>query len=227
MRWMLAIETSQREGELAIKCSAGEVHTAQLTSASGIDDQLMPHLDALARSAGCTPETLTCVGVSMGPGGFTGLRIASATAQMLAESTGCSLVAVPSALACVQASGMTEGKIAVALASKGDSTWLSIVDAASMTLMSTAGLVDAQAAAPQLEGCALVLADVHLPGPITSLFKAIGCPCAPPTWSAQACLALTEREFAAGRTVPAEAMVPLYPRVPEAVTLFAARSKPT
>ncbi len=46
-------------------------------------------IDLVLRSAGCTPTDLTLVLATRGPGSFTGLRVALATAQGVARATGC------------------------------------------------------------------------------------------------------------------------------------------
>ena len=222
MGWQLAIETSQRCGGLAIRTDAGELHTADLTSQSGLDDLLMPQLNQLAAAASCTPQVLSMVGVSIGPGGFTGLRIAIATAQMLAETTGCALVGVPTAVACVRAAGRTQGRVAVALASKRETTWLSIIDADRQQVIQS-GLIDATVAASWFDGVNVLLADDHLPDPITALAEALNVPVEAPHFDPVACLEVAEALYAAGMCVDSTALRPLYPRVPEAVTLFDAR----
>lgn len=226
MGWSLAIETSQGAGGLALRDAGGTVHSVALTSRSGLDDQLMPQLNQLAAAADCAPADLELVGVSIGPGGFTGLRIATATAQMLAEATGCALVQVQTALVCVKASGIDAGRVGVALASKQDTCWLTMVDAATMTTVASAGLTDADAAARQLQGCTTLLADEHLPGPITDAAQALGLEIREPKWCAEACLALAEALHAAREHISPECLVPLYPRAPEAVALFDARQPP-
>lgn len=226
MSWQLAIEISQGTGGLAMRDAHGTVHVAQLTSRSGVDDQLMPELDRLAREARCLPADLSLVGVSIGPGGFTGLRIAVATAKMLAETTQCALVAVPSAMVCARAAGLNEDRIAVALASKRDTTWLSIVEKHTIT---QAGLVDAVSARPALAGCSVLLADEHLPGPITEVVQALGIAVHPPCFPPEATLAEALAMNLAGDHLLSTELLPLYPRVPEAVTRFEApgRTPPT
>ena len=198
-----------------------------LASHSGIDDQLMPALDTLARDANCQPPDLSLVGVSTGPGGFTGLRIAVATAQMLAEATGCALVDVPTAMVCAKAAGLDAGTIAVTLASKGTSTWCTLVDAATMQIKGTPGLIEASHVPELLKDAVLLLGDEHLPGPITHAAEALGLDIWTPEWCPRACLELAEAECAAGRRALPEDLLPTYPRAPEAVALFDARQKPS
>ena len=74
--------------------------------------------------AGLPPRDLQVVGVSIGPGGFTGLRIAVTTAKMLAETLGVKVIEVPSALVAANAYKKDEESILIALASKRESAWI-------------------------------------------------------------------------------------------------------
>ncbi|HEV2296190.1 MAG TPA: tRNA (adenosine(37)-N6)-threonylcarbamoyltransferase complex dimerization subunit type 1 TsaB [Tepidisphaeraceae bacterium] len=57
--------------------------------------QIVPIIDRLTRARGWTPQDLDELYVSVGPGSFTGLRIAVTLAKTLAMATGVKLVAVP------------------------------------------------------------------------------------------------------------------------------------
>ena len=100
----LAIETSNPAngpGEVAIGARAAEgtsvLAIEQVTPRGRHDDALMPAIDAALKRAGATPRDLKRVAVSVGPGGFTGLRIAVATAKVIAEATGAHVAPVRSA----------------------------------------------------------------------------------------------------------------------------------
>lgn len=56
---------------------------------------LLPMLDELSRMTELDLHTLDAIAVAAGPGSFTGLRIASATAKGLGLSLGCPIISVP------------------------------------------------------------------------------------------------------------------------------------
>src|SRR5262245_39572606 len=122
MSILLAIETSQRLGGIAVRAQDGTVHTEMLAPQKRHDDDLLPAIDRLLGRLNLSQGDLGAVGVSIGPGGFTGLRIAVTTAKMFAEALGAAIIAVPSALVAAE-SYQGQGPIIVALSSKGDTCW--------------------------------------------------------------------------------------------------------
>jgi tRNA threonylcarbamoyladenosine biosynthesis protein TsaB len=56
---------------------------------------LLPMLDELAKMVELNLNTVDAIAVAAGPGSFTGLRIASATAKGLGLSLGCPIISVP------------------------------------------------------------------------------------------------------------------------------------
>jgi tRNA threonylcarbamoyladenosine biosynthesis protein TsaB len=92
---ILAIETSGRHGSAAIGTASGVCAATELTGSMRHAAELMPSIDALLRSQNWAPDSLTDVFVSIGPGSFTGLRIAVTIARTLAWSIGARIVAVP------------------------------------------------------------------------------------------------------------------------------------
>ncbi|MHB1156642.1 MAG: tRNA (adenosine(37)-N6)-threonylcarbamoyltransferase complex dimerization subunit type 1 TsaB [Phycisphaerales bacterium] len=91
----LAMETSTRCGSVAVGRGDELLAHESLPPQQRHTVELLPRIDALARRFGFTPHDLAEVYVSIGPGSFTGLRIAVTMAKMFARVTGCKLVAVP------------------------------------------------------------------------------------------------------------------------------------
>ena len=56
---------------------------------------LLPMLDELSKMVELDLNTIDAIAVAAGPGSFTGLRIASATAKGLGLSLGCPIISVP------------------------------------------------------------------------------------------------------------------------------------
>jgi len=94
-RRILVIETSSRTGSAALATEAQVAASAQLAGPMRHASELMPAIDTLLRERGWPADTLTDVFVSIGPGSFTGLRIAVTVARTLAWSIGARIVAVP------------------------------------------------------------------------------------------------------------------------------------
>ena len=217
----LAIECSQRGGGVALRDASGLVHTAELTSASGVDDRLMTEVDQLFQKANLVPTDLKLVGVSIGPGGFTGLRVAVSTAKMLALTTGCLVVPVASALVAAASRPHTQ-RVAVVLAARQGTAWLTRVES-NLEIDGKPGLVDAMSFERATEGCGAVLADSHLPDEMAQIISGRGLVCEIPVFDPVQCLVLAEAGLDQGQQVDPRCLGPLYPRIPEAVRLFDAR----
>lgn len=99
----LAIETSQRSAEVALRLPSGDA-VDEAVGPSGCGDDLMATIDRLCRRHAVDRRSISTVAVDVGPGGFTGLRVGLATANVLAESLGASLVGVPGALVAARGS---------------------------------------------------------------------------------------------------------------------------
>lgn len=82
---------------------ASATHTPQEGEKPGHAAQLLPLADGLLAAAGFTAADVGRIGVGVGPGTFTGLRIGVATARALAQATGAELAAVPTLAALADA----------------------------------------------------------------------------------------------------------------------------
>jgi tRNA threonylcarbamoyladenosine biosynthesis protein TsaB len=189
------------------------------------EDRLMPAIVAATARAGVGPGELVCVAASVGPGGYTAVRVACATAKLLALGAGCACAAVRSAAVAAASDlmdgggGVGGGPVAVALASKGDSAWFEVYARAGATEPTLAGLFTS-GELDALGPVGVLLADGFLPAPIRAAAAARGLEIRPLRFDPAACLRLAAR---ARRVDPAE-LNPLYPREPDAVTLWRART---
>ena len=91
----LAIETSSRCGSISLGCDDRLLQSVELDQPQRHNIDLMPAIDEMIGRQGSVAGQLGAVYVSIGPGSFTGLRIAIATAKMLAIAGDVRVVAVP------------------------------------------------------------------------------------------------------------------------------------
>jgi len=91
---ILGLETSGTGGSAAVIADDGRTHAVRLPPSAKSAPGLVPAIrDALA-AVGLRPADIRVVGVTVGPGSFTGLRIGVTTAKTLAYALSADLVAV-------------------------------------------------------------------------------------------------------------------------------------
>lgn len=176
-------------------------------------DAATPGQDDLAQAVervcrGFAPRDVSRIAVSVGPGGYTAVRIAAVTAKMIAEATGAACVPVPTA--CVVARRVPPGgPFGVALASKGGTAWIAAFDAdgteRSSRLMDASGL--------ERIGVSRLAADRFLPASMRQACASMGIEVVEAAFDPVACI---EAAMSLPEVDPA-ALMPLYPREPEAV----------
>ena len=177
---------------------------------------LVPALARLCSEAGVSPASVSTLAVGVGPGSFTGLRVAISTALGLSRATGAQLVGVSSHAAAawrVLEAEEAGARITVLQDARGGcvqtSSWQRSADA--VQCIAEHALVPCAEAAQQLAGSARLLADE------AGLRAARLAPDDPrvvasPTPDAEAVLTLGARQLEAEGPTPAEALRPLYLR---------------
>lgn len=183
------------------------------------DDDLMPAISRLCARVGVGPRAIRRIAVSVGPGGFTAVRIAVAAAKLIAEVTGAECVPVPSAWVAARAWSREHGGgggVAVALAAKGPTAFVTEFAAGELPIATGPGRLMTGGEMRELpgRGVGVLLCDrfvipiVGSPGDIPGLSVCeIG-------FDGLACVEMAEL---AAPVDPVE-LVPRYPREPEAVT---------
>lgn len=198
---------------------------AGLDPARPHDDELMVLIDALVRGSSLRPRDVTDIAVSVGPGGYTGVRLAVTTAKLMAEATGARAVAVASALvaawtaaAMLRERGIDVARFAVAISSKGATTFLTgfeALEVGARALDDGAVVRGAElGAALRAWGAKVLVADRFLPEAIRSEAALLGIEVIAPEFDPVACL----RAAVELPAVEPVALVPIYAREPEAVT---------
>lgn len=105
---ILAFDTSSQALSVALLEGQDLIAEMALTVKKNHSISLMPTIDFLMGQAGWVPADLDRIVVAQGPGSYTGLRVAVATAKTLAYSLSIDLVGVSSllALASIQQTGV-------------------------------------------------------------------------------------------------------------------------
>ncbi|NLO44538.1 MAG: tRNA (adenosine(37)-N6)-threonylcarbamoyltransferase complex dimerization subunit type 1 TsaB [Candidatus Cloacimonetes bacterium] len=81
---ILALDTSQSFGSIALKEEQSLVYSAYFDIRITHSETLMPAIDEAFKLCGYQPKDLSAIVLSIGPGSFTGLRIGLATAKGMA-----------------------------------------------------------------------------------------------------------------------------------------------
>ncbi|MCY4383460.1 MAG: tRNA (adenosine(37)-N6)-threonylcarbamoyltransferase complex dimerization subunit type 1 TsaB [Nitrospinae bacterium] len=91
-RYILALDTSTPRGRCSLLCSTGSTEEEALLSGEvRISRTLLPHVEQLLNSRNIPADMIQAVGVSIGPGTFTGLRVGLSCAKGLSLGWGCPL----------------------------------------------------------------------------------------------------------------------------------------
>lgn len=129
---LLAFDTSSAAITAAVHDGTSVLAEETRLGAQAHGELLAPTVEAVLRAAGTTPPGLTHVVVGVGPGPFTGLRVALVTARVLGEVLGvpvhgvCSLDALA---AQAVGTGTVDGPFAVATDARRREVYLASYDA--------------------------------------------------------------------------------------------------
>lgn len=102
VRYVLAFDTANEVIAIGLGALHGESRTVEVVACAeasahrASNTQLLPRIDALLAEQGVARGELACIVVGRGPGSFTGVRIAMATAKGVAMALGVGLVGVSS-----------------------------------------------------------------------------------------------------------------------------------
>jgi tRNA threonylcarbamoyladenosine biosynthesis protein TsaB len=96
---LLALDSATRTASVALAIDGRLAGEAVVAAAASASSALLPAVDDVVRGAGQEPAAVTAVVVGAGPGSFTGLRIAAATAKGIVAALGVPLFAYSSLLA--------------------------------------------------------------------------------------------------------------------------------
>jgi tRNA threonylcarbamoyl adenosine modification protein YeaZ len=186
------------------------------------EDGLLPAIQRACAAAGAKPRDIRTVAVSIGPGGYTSLRVACAAGKMIAAATGAACVGIPTALVVARSASAhsKDARLGVLLAGKDETAYLTPFQRGGWQFgdaLPRGGLVSASDF--PVDELDIVIGDPHVPSSISELLAARSVQVIEPRFSASACLELASQLS----EVDAIQLVPLYPREPDAVTLWRKR----
>ncbi len=237
MRGMvLAIETSQRNASVALGALSLEVKGGACmsepvdTSDRNIED-VLPAIERLFTRSQVKREHIGALAINQGPGGFTGLRIAHAAAQVIAQAWSIPVVQISAAVVAREAAVLSKSISAdqtvwVALAAKGDGCWMARVSNPHQgnDLPEHVGVLDEDHW--PLGAAEALIADEHLPASWREKARVSAVSIIDLRPSAEAVLHVARRQLARGHHVAPEHILPVYPREAEAVRLWRERQGP-
>jgi tRNA threonylcarbamoyladenosine biosynthesis protein TsaB len=93
---ILCIDTATENGTVAVACDDGSIVSKRWRSAGRHGENLFGYIESAMAQTGVAREELSLIGVSIGPGRFTSLRVGLATAKGLAFGLGLPIVGVGS-----------------------------------------------------------------------------------------------------------------------------------
>jgi len=125
----LGIETSSRRGSVALVESGKLVALASHERLNRHGEAILPIVDSLLAEAGWARTSIDRLGVGIGPGSFTGLRIGVALANGIALGIDRPLLGVGSLRAMARAADSSSRPVAAVLDALRDEFFISVYDA--------------------------------------------------------------------------------------------------
>lgn len=227
-RYALAIECSNPS---ARGSNRGEVGLAELNDTGGLEflgsvglsheargsDGLVSAIDELCKKHDVDSSQIARIVVSVGPGGYTALRISVTVAKMLARVIGCPVVPVESAaVAGVACLGESSG-VVLALASKNGKAHCTRLINGKLEVL---GVIDGQGVVSS--GAGVLVGDEHLPEEMIESAVAAGIEVRQIELSARACLEASVGYSGRFGEIDAAGLGVEYAREPDAVTQWRA-----
>ncbi|UYV13548.1 MAG: tRNA (adenosine(37)-N6)-threonylcarbamoyltransferase complex dimerization subunit type 1 TsaB [Phycisphaera sp.] len=211
-----------RTGDDASPGKAVVLATRSLRQQGRHDDLLLPAIAELFEEVGAKPSELDEVLVSIGPGGFTATRLVCVAAAVLAEVSGASVLAVPTVNVAIETALQVRdirGGVVVAMACKLDSAYVARFDTTRLEFSAPGRSIGPRDFDALLLPGDVLIHEGHVPEQMLEVASKRGAECFPMKLTAEGLLAYRS----AAEAVPVEALRPIYPREPDAVTQWRRR----
>lgn len=216
----ISLELSQRHGSVAMMNSVGEIKSEKVHGSNRDADDVLPTIDTISESLGIDPQDIELVVVNIGPGGFTGLRTSVSISKMIALASGAKLVQVELAVSVANQSNTGDGPFLVISSVKEDSFWLSLVTKKNDNWVCESKNATTKTLNENINDVHSVFADEHLPNEAKLFIEQHGVQLLPIETDATSLLEVGIGLYKENRVVDPTDLLPLYPRVPEAVRVW-------
>ncbi|MEX2672315.1 MAG: tRNA (adenosine(37)-N6)-threonylcarbamoyltransferase complex dimerization subunit type 1 TsaB [Phycisphaeraceae bacterium] len=218
----IAIETASRQGSLTLGRGDALLASVDLPVQRRHRVGLLPGIASLCAEHDVEPEQLDEVYVSLGPGSFTGLRVAMTGAIALSVARSLRLVGVPTLDVVARNTPAGHQRVAVCLNVKRETAWCGVFErqgagwtaTVEPALRTLDELFKVAARPVALVGDPLPALPDPLPGGVTVLPASHARPRAEAVWR------IGRERASEDRYTPSTALAPIYARPPEAVTLW-------
>ena len=223
----LSLELSQRIASVAMSTPTGRVLELNIDNNCRKEDSVMPSIQQLASELNIAPDSLELVVISIGPGGFTGLRSAVAIAKMISLVSGAAIVPIETALSVAHNANIGTGPYFVVSGVKQDTFWLSKVHNKNNTWFCESAPSSSLELEQSIHTVKALFGDSYLPKSVSALCVSEGIQIHESAVSAKSLLSLGVQLFKNDKdtTVNPLELLPLYPREPEAVRLWKENNK--
>ncbi len=223
----LALEISRPSGSIAMSNQNSVVSARGVAPNQRDEDDIVPTIDALAKELLVPPTAIELVVVSIGPGGFTGLRTAASIAKMISLATSAKIISVESAVVAVCSAGLDLGSYLVVSGVKQDSFWLSCVTHTNCGCVCEANLATKDTFATMLQNTSGVFLDSFAPTNLLQMCEECGVVVHTPKPEAKTLLRLGHSLYSQDGFIHPADLLPLYPREPEAVRIWNKKTNST
>jgi tRNA threonylcarbamoyladenosine biosynthesis protein TsaB len=123
---MLALDASTTAGTVAVGRGGSVLAEITVDVRAAHSTALLPAADQVVRAVGGKPEELGAVVVGGGPGSFTGLRIAAATAKGIAHARGLTLCSYSSLMAAAAQCWAAYGPVCALIDARGRDVYAAV-----------------------------------------------------------------------------------------------------
>ena len=211
---VVVFETSGRIAHVALGLGDRFKESREVPRTRRNNLELIPTADSLLRDYGLKPSGLTELYVSVGPGSFTGLRMAIAAAKMFSlTNPGLKLVAVPTLDVLAHQNAQDDKPVAICLNTKRGTMYCAVYRDGQRIVEPALRSMDELLAAVDDPAALQLVSEVDLDHPAQlPLENAVIYPKS--TWT------IGQRLASEGVYAAPQDLLPLYIREPEAVTLW-------